>query len=90
MLHSRAQHGALCSTAVIVIAFSFGLAIACDSDSSAPEDAPTGHTVVMDGVPHSPGLNAPAENCSGCHGSDLRGGDNGEPSCFSCHGQKWP
>ena len=28
-----------------------------------------------------------ADNCAACHGADLRGGANGEPSCFLCHGQ---
>jgi hypothetical protein len=24
-----------------------------------------------------------------CHGADLRGGNSGAPSCYSCHGNKW-
>ncbi len=63
---------------------------ACGDDSTAPENAPPGHTVLQDGVPHRPGLNDPIRNCTTCHGADLRGGQNGEPSCFSCHGQLWP
>jgi len=61
-----------------------------DDDSTAPENAPAGHTVVRDGVAHAPGLNDPQQNCVDCHGADLRGGDEGEPSCFSCHGRVWP
>lgn len=63
--------------------------LACE-ESAAPENAPEGHTVIKDGVPHASGLEDPVTNCSGCHGADLRGGDSGEPSCFSCHGQRWP
>ena len=63
---------------------------ACGSDATAPEGAPEGHTVVKNGVTHAPGLNNPTENCTSCHGSDLRGGASGQPSCFSCHNQKWP
>lgn len=61
-----------------------------DDDGAAPEDAPPGHTVVQEGVAHRPGLRDPNQNCTGCHGADLRGGADGEPSCYSCHGQKWP
>ncbi len=62
---------------------------ACSSDSTAPEGGPAGHDVRISGVFHANGLNAPTQNCTQCHGADLRGGDNGEPSCFSCHGQVW-
>ncbi len=67
-------------------------ATACggDDDSTAPDNAPPGHTVVQDGVAHAPGLNNPTQECVACHGADLRGGANGEPSCFSCHGREWP
>lgn len=68
-----------------------GLALACESsESTLPENAPPGHTVNQDGVAHMPGLNDPVQNCTACHGDDLMGGDDGQPSCFSCHGQKWP
>lgn len=62
---------------------------ACESEATAPRDAPPGHTVVEDGVAHYPGLNDPENNCTSCHGADLRGGLNGQPSCFSCHGKEW-
>ncbi len=65
------------------------LGIGCSDSATVPADAPEGHTVMKDGVPHKPGLNDPVANCATCHGADLRGGANGEPSCFSCHGQKW-
>ena len=75
----------------IAVALILGLSVGqtgCDS-KTAPEDAPDGHTTVKDGIPHAPGLNNPTESCVGCHGTTLEGGDGGEPSCFSCHGQEW-
>jgi hypothetical protein len=67
--------------------------LGCDDDDdefTGPSNAPASHTISKDGVRHLPGLNEPEANCTACHGADLRGGGNGEPSCFTCHGQKWP
>jgi hypothetical protein len=50
---------------------------------------PADHTVSQSGRFHAPGLANPQENCAGCHGQNLRGGANGEPSCFLCHRQVW-
>ena len=61
-----------------------------DDEFTGPSNAPASHTVSKDGVRHLPGLDDPETNCVACHGADLRGGGNGEPSCFTCHGQKWP
>jgi hypothetical protein len=74
--------------AVLVV----GTAVACgdDDDITGTGNAPASHTVSEDGVRHLPGLMDPQANCTACHGADLRGGNNGEPSCFSCHGQQWP
>jgi hypothetical protein len=74
-----------------VMAFLVCLALTagCSDSSTVPADAPEGHTVMKSGVPHKPGLKDPQVNCSACHGAALGGGDNGEPSCFLCHGQKW-
>ena len=75
---------------VLAVALSAGLfCLSCGSDSTAPADAPEGHTVVRGGVAHAPGLGDPTQNCTACHGSNLTGGSAGQPSCFSCHGQKW-
>jgi hypothetical protein len=60
-----------------------------DDDGNDSGPAPDGHTVSQDGVLHMSGLNDPLTNCTGCHGADLRGGSEGEPSCFRCHGVKW-
>jgi cytochrome c553 len=75
----------------LVFALSTSLALtalAC-SDSTAPADAPANHTVNRDGRWHAPGLNQPEGVCTACHGADLRGGTDGQPSCYSCHGKKW-
>jgi hypothetical protein len=61
----------------------------CSDSSTAPADAPEGHTVLKSGVPHAVGLNNPNQNCTTCHGATLQGGTSGQPSCFSCHGKKW-
>jgi hypothetical protein len=60
-----------------------------DDDVTEPSSAPSSHTISEDGVRHLEGLQEPIINCTGCHGSDLRGGDDGEPSCYSCHGPEW-
>ncbi len=47
------------------------------------------HNLVLAGQAHSDGLCRPADNCSACHGADLKGGSSGQPSCFSCHADLW-
>lgn len=60
------------------------------SDSTSPSEAvPADHTARKGGAFHAPGLTDPVRNCATCHGADLRGGANGEPSCFRCHGEVW-
>ena len=76
--------GIAVTTALLV-----GVVLGCSDSSTVPADAPEGHTVMKDGVPHRTGLKDPLVNCSICHGATLQGGSNGEPSCFRCHGQKW-
>ena len=63
--------------------------LGCGSDATAP-NGPPGHTVVRGNVAHAPGLETPELECVSCHGVNLRGGAEGEPSCFSCHGKTWP
>lgn len=84
------------STLRILGALALSLALAvvplgCDDDDDPirPSDSPADHTVNRDGIGHAPGLEDPGVNCTDCHGVDLSGGDNGEPSCFACHGQVW-
>ena len=71
---------------VVILAFSVS---ACSGSTTVPEDAPEGHTVMKGGAAHASGLNNPTVNCTACHGADLKGGDAGQPSCFTCHGAKW-
>ncbi len=47
------------------------------------------HTVSLRGVLHGEDYCRPNQNCAECHGTDLKGGQNGEPSCFKCHGERW-
>jgi hypothetical protein len=64
-------------------------ALACSDSSTGPSNAPEGHTVFKSGVAHAPGLSNPLVNCTACHGANLQGGAEGQPSCTSCHGVKW-
>jgi mono/diheme cytochrome c family protein len=74
---------------LLALFVSAGGLYACDSDPIRPEGVPESHTAVKGNAFHMPGLRAPEENCVQCHGADLMGGANGEPSCYSCHGEKW-
>jgi len=74
--------------AALVLALLLGPA-ACSDSGTSPENRPEGHTVGKGGAAHAPGLNDPLANCVTCHGADLRGGPAGQPSCFTCHGEKW-
>jgi hypothetical protein len=47
------------------------------------------HTLNEDGVKHALNNCKPLDFCVQCHGADLRGGYNNEPSCYKCHGTKW-
>ena len=81
------------ASVLLVAVLLVGTTLACsddDDDITGSGNAPASHTVNEDGVRHLPGLMDPQANCTACHGADLMGGNNGEPSCFSCHGQEWP
>lgn len=60
-----------------------------DAGPVGPSNPPASHTVVKDGARHAPGLQNATQECTACHGATLRGGANGEPSCYRCHGKKW-
>jgi len=63
----------------------------CHADKwNGPSCGKNNHTVSLGGVGHGPNYCFPYQNCTSCHGSNLRGGSNGEPSCLKCHNQtKW-
>jgi hypothetical protein len=69
---------------ILVISLITGCEKAGDSQNNSPSD----HTVNKEGIMHKSGLTQPLTNCTGCHGSDLKGGTAGV-SCFQCHNQKW-
>ena len=73
----------------LLLVLAAGLAACDDDDDYGPSNAPADHTVSQDGVRHLSGLRDPENHCTGCHGTDLRGGENDEPSCYQCHGQEW-
>lgn len=73
-------------TIVLAAAFLIG---SCADSTSPSENVPADHTLRKGGALHAPGLNDPVQNCATCHGAALRGGANGEPSCFRCHGEVW-
>jgi hypothetical protein len=69
---------------VLAAAFLFGC-----SDTTAPAGPAPSHTINQGGHWHMPGLRSPQGVCTTCHGADLQGGANGQPSCYSCHGKTW-
>jgi hypothetical protein len=74
----------------VILVFILSFLVSCKSTTepetnySPSED----HTINKEGKMHKPGLNDPGTNCTGCHGSDLRGSETA-PSCYECHGKKW-
>jgi hypothetical protein len=73
---------------LVILACSALLLTGCNSSTSPDSNAPADHIVNKNGVFHKSGLTDPLNNCTACHGSDLRGGTAGV-SCFQCHGSKW-
>jgi len=65
-----------------------GYAPSCYSCHRAKWINTSDHDVMIYGVGHAEQYNDPQNNCTDCHGSDLRG-TRDAPSCYSCHGQKW-
>ncbi len=74
----------------------FALLVACLSPlvvSCSLEPGPVrsirGHTEQYGGVPHGRQARSGARYCQSCHGAELQGGADGEPSCHQCHGRNW-
>jgi mono/diheme cytochrome c family protein len=85
MLENKAKRSVRGWSILAVVAVAL---IGCSSPTR-PADVPETHTVEKGGAFHAPGLKDPTSQCATCHGPNLAGGTEGEPSCFSCHGQKW-
>jgi hypothetical protein len=47
------------------------------------------HNMMLGGTGHADGMCDAINFCSACHGANLQGGTNGEPSCTKCHGVVW-
>lgn len=48
------------------------------------------HTYNLKGIAHGFPMEHANRYCSYCHGLGLDGGEKGEPSCYTCHGRRWP
>ncbi len=49
---------------------------------------PADHTKGKDGILHKPGAKHAQQNCTPCHGADLKGAES-RPSCYACHDVEW-
>jgi len=76
-----------------VTIFFFGVIAGCNPMSEPTPDALcTGvHDRNVSDICHGSHYLDPSGYCSepNCHGSDIRGGNTGGPSCYSCHGDYW-
>jgi hypothetical protein len=86
------------SLLAVLISLLFALAVAGCWDPDNPiragrngagVPARPSHNANLGGYLHAPGYCQPLQNCAQCHGSNLRGGTSGEPSCYECHDAKW-
>lgn len=69
---------------MLALGVSLSLTVGCKEE----EELPSNHTISKGGAQHAPGLYDPENECTGCHGSNLRGGGEA-PSCYSCHSKQW-
>ncbi len=63
--------------------------LSCHTQTAWMSCGGTSHATMFGGVMHAVNPCAPLASCILCHGSSLGGGPNGEPSCYSCHGDRW-
>lgn len=47
------------------------------------------HVAARQGVAHAVPMHKAERYCKNCHGQNLSGGTQGEPSCYTCHGRLW-
>ncbi len=71
-----------------------GLMLTCYNPASVdtPGNVCSGiHAKNVSGTCHGPHNITPSGYCTeaNCHGSDLKGGNTGAPSCYRCHGPYW-
>ncbi len=52
---------------------------------------PISKDIQVTDVCHGESFRFPSNYCTevNCHGTDLKGGNSGAPSCYKCHGDKW-
>jgi len=70
---------------VIIILFLFSACNLADDELRELR----GHNVSMDNIAHAYPMLKPERYCKDCHGVSLEGGNEAEPSRYSCHGQYW-
>lgn len=63
--------------------------LSCHTQTKWMNCGSTNHADNRDGAMHAANPCAPSSSCVLCHGTDLRGGPNGEPSCYGCHEALW-
>ena len=86
-LSTMSRQGQLVGKIILILVVTTIL-IFCSSPTDSSYNPPSDHTISKSGHKHKSGLDSPLENCTSCHGADLRGGDSGV-SCYECHGKKW-
>jgi hypothetical protein len=83
-------------SAVILLSF---LVLSCNGifPTQTKSTVPSDHTIDRGGALHKEGYQQPLDECTECHGSDLKGGiynnENGLQvacaSCYQCHSSVW-
>ena len=66
----------------------FQMMFGCSLSEPEPREL-RGHTTIVEGIPHGGMLHRGARYCTHCHGANLTGGIEGQPSCYRCHGENW-
>ena len=65
------------------------VSIHCNKSPNEPNNnSPSDHKINKGGSMHKAGYSSPLDNCTSCHGDDLKGGSSGI-SCYKCHGKEW-
>ena len=64
------------------------LTVAC-STKPGPARSIRAHTTIHADIAHAEPAIKAEHYCVNCHGKNLMGGANFEPSCYQCHGKNW-